>query len=193
MLVSAWSFNSYAQNRVYRYIDGNGQTVIRSSISPENVALGYDILDDNGRLIETVAPVEDNASEKYQQRELAKKKQQQQDEYDLSLIRRYSFVTDIEVERDRKLTELKVRMAILKGNLNSVRTELETAYEEAATRERKGNKVDDALQKRINGLEQKISSTEDILQKRQHEMELLQNEYVRTIERFIEIQTLRGR
>ncbi len=192
-LVWAGSSASFADNRLYRYIDDNGQTVIRSTISPDKVALGYEVLDDKGRVIEKIDPLEENASEKYKQRQAESRKKQAQEEYDLSLIRRYSFVKDIEVERDRKLDELKVRVSILKGNLNGIRAELESAFGQAAKIERKGKTVDDGLKQRIESLEQKIISTEDVIKKRQEALEALEKEYVLAIERFSEIQALRGR
>ena len=197
VLALCWSLQSIAAApanvRLYRYVDDNGQTVIRSSISPDKVALGYDVLDANGRVLETVPALEENASEKYKQRQKEEEAKKAQKDYDLSLVRRYSFVKDIEVERDRKLNELKVRVSVLKGNLNSIRAELETVYDEAAKNERQGKEINQALKTRIAGLEEKISSTEDVLQKRQEAITDLEAEYEVAIKRFSEIQALRGR
>ena len=193
ILALVWTVTCFAEVRMYRYIDDNGQTVIRSSIAPGKVALGYDILDSKGRIIETVDALEENASELYLENQKKERTRRKQEEYDLSLIRRYSFVKDIEVERDRKINELKIRVSILKGNLNGVRSELESAYDSAAKRERKGQKITSILQGRIDNLEAKITSTEDVLTKRQKAIKTLENNYIHSIKRFSEIQALRRR
>ena len=119
-----------ANDRYYRYTDTNGTVVINSAINPDRAALGYDILDANGRLVERVAPAlsGDEFALQSQQDQQAKKQQ----EYDISLLQRYSFVGDIEAEQKRQVAQLNTRSAILRGNLNSFRFDLEKTYEQAA-------------------------------------------------------------
>lgn len=190
MLMVTWIPAGQAdQNKLYRYKDEKGQLVIRSTISAERTALGYDILDGKGRLIETVPPLVTSLSDKLEADRLKK----EQEAFDLSLIRRYSFVKDIEVEKKRKITESSVRLSVLKGNLNGIRSELEAAYSEAAESERKGEELNPDLKKRIGQLENKITITEDQLQQRESEIKLLEEQYDRAIERFKEIDVLRNR
>ena len=111
----------------------------------------------------------------------------------MSLLRRYSFISDIEAEKKRKIREMEISVSILKGNLNTVRTELEGEYEKAARLERAGRKPSEDLLSRIATLEKKITTTEDMLNKRRAARDITSLEYQQSIERFKELQVLRGR
>lgn len=190
LLIMSWAKDSHAEkNQLYRYVDPNGLVVIRNTLPADRAGMGYDVLDSQGRLVETIPPQEKNLSEKI----LAEQEKKKREEYDISLIRRYSFVEDIESERKRKVSELSVRVSILKGNLTGIRSELEAAYAEAAGSERKGEELPQPLKKRITQLEEKIKTTEDVLKNREEEITLLDQQYVRAIERFKEIQALKNR
>ncbi len=180
-----------ANDRYYRYTDTNGTVVINSAINPDRAALGYDILDANGRLVERVAPAlsGDEFAIQSQQDQQAKKQQ----EYDISLLQRYSFVGDIEAEQKRQVAQLDTRSAILRGNLNSFRFDLEKTYEQAADFERQNKPMPDSLKKRIESLEERITVTKQMLNNQMQEIEKMNQEYLRAIERFKELEVLRGR
>lgn len=180
-----------ANDRYYRYTDTNGTVVINSAINPDRAALGYDILDANGRLVERVAPAlsGDEFAIQSQQDQQAKKQQ----EYDISLLQRYSFVGDIEAEQKRQVAQLNTRSAILRGNLNSFRFDLEKTYEQAADFERQNKPMPDSLKKRIESLEERITVTKQMLNNQMQEIEKMNQEYLRAIERFKELEVLRGR
>lgn len=187
-----------ANDRFYRYTEANGTVVINSTISPERAAQGYDILDGNGRLLERVAPAltGDELSEHMRRQELEKQRQSEakkQENYDISLLQRYSFVSDIEAEQKRQVAQLNTRAAILRGNLNGFRVDLEKAYEQAANNERQNKPIGDNLKKRIAGLEERISATEEMLNSQLQEIDNINNEYLRAIERFKELEVRRGR
>lgn len=186
------------EKKFYRYKDENGQVVINTFIPPERVPFGYEVLNESGRVLETVArqlskDELEQVSEERKRQEEEEKARKAQREYDLSLIRRYSFVTDIEAEKERKIKEMQVRATILKGNLNSVRAELEAEYDRAAKAERAGGEVPVKVKERIAQLEAKITTTEELLQKREAAVEETRKEYLRAIERFKEIQKMRGK
>ena len=180
-----------ANDRYYRYTDTNGTVVINSAINPDRAALGYDILDANGRLVERVAPAlsGDEFALQSQQDQQAKKQQ----EYDISLLQRYSFVGDIEAEQKRQVAQLNTRSAILRGNLNSFRFDLEKTYEQAADFDRQNKPIPDSLKKRIESLEERITVTKQMLNNQMQEIEKMNQEYLRAIERFKELEGLRGR
>jgi|SRR5690554_795047 len=180
-----------ANDRYYRYTDANGTVVINSAINPDRAALGYDILDANGRLVERVAPAlsGDELALQSQQDQQAKKQQ----EYDISLLQRYSFVGDIEAEQKRQVAQLNTRSAILRGNLNSFRFDLEKTYEQAADFERQNKPMPDSLKSRIESLEERITVTKQMLNNQMQEIEKMNQEYLRAIERFKELEVLRGR
>lgn len=182
----------------YRYIDSNGSLVIDNDIPPELASKGYSVIDGHGRLLRKVAPRA--SDEDIQAAKLADQlesqrleKKRKQDRYDLSLLRRYSFVSDIEAEKNRKFKELEVSISILKGNLIGVRSELEVEYERAAKIERSGRKPVQSLTDRITSLEEKITTTENMLNKRRAAKDIIGLEYQQAIDRFKELQAIRGR
>ena len=180
----------------YRYKDDNGNIVIDRSIPVDRVSGGYEVLSDSGRVIEVVerqlTESEMSALSVKQQRERSSKEsKERQREYDLQLLRRYSFVGDIESERDRKVREMDVRVQILRGNLLGVRNELEVEYGRAAKIEKQGAKIPESTQKRIEGLEQKLTTTEQLMKKLLADMEDTRKEYLLSIERFKTLKSLR--
>ena len=180
----------------YRYKDEKGDVVISRSIPTHKVKNGYEVLSSAGRVIEVVnrALTGKELSEQSAQNKQAlsaKALKTQQREYDLQLLRRYSFVGDIESEKKRKVREMSVRVQILKGNLLSVRNELEVAYEQAAKVEQRGSKVSERKLKHIAGLEQKLMTTEQLMKKLQGDMEATRREYLLAIERFKELKAIK--
>ncbi|NRB37281.1 MAG: hypothetical protein HRU20_02300 [Pseudomonadales bacterium] len=187
-----------ASGEYYRYINDSGILVIDNDLPVKYASKGYDVINKHGRVIRHVdAQVTGDAllAAKAAQKRLAKEDnlRQAQEQYDMSLLRRYSFVTDIEAEKKRKIREMEISVSILKGNLNSVRSELESEYEKAAQVERTGRAPSKSQVSRIANLEKKITTTEDMLNKRRAARDITSLEYQRSIERFKELQVMRGR
>lgn len=180
----------------YRYYDENGNVVINRSIPADKVKNGYEILSSSGRVIEVVkrqlTDEELSAMTDRQRREKnAQTLKSEQREFDLQLLRRYSFVGDINAEKNRKVKEMDVRVQILKGNLLSVRNELEVAYEKAAKIEKAGRTVPENQLKHISSLEKKLTTTEQLMRKLLSDMELTRKEYLLAIERFKELKSIK--
>jgi len=189
---------SEAVGSFYRYKDANGNIVIERSIPAEMIPFGYEVLSDSGRVIRTVDRQLTDAekaaqSEEQKQKRLAQEQAEKQREYDLQLLRKYSFVGDIESEKDRKVKEMEVRVQILQGNLLAVRNELEVEYDQAAKSEKKGRAVPEAVQQRIQGLEAKLTTTEQLMKNLENDMEATRKLYLLAIERFQELKALRNR
>lgn len=200
LVMLAWSALAVqAAERYYRYQDANGTMVINSAITPQRAAEGgYDIIDENGRLIERIEPVltGEALAERLREREQEaqrKAQEQAQKQYDLSLLQRYSFVSDIEAEEKRQVAQLQTRVAILRGNLIGFRADLEKAYESAAASERQNKPVAEKQQKQIASLEDRIRATELMLDQQQQEIDSTRQQYQRAIERFRELEKRRGR
>lgn len=183
------SLPSLAETKFYRYVDDNGNTVINHSIPANKVAGGYDVLNASGQLITTVDRVltdEEKAarSDEEKAKEQAELEKLKQAKYDLELLRKYSFVADIEAEKERKIREMTVSATILKGNLYGVRSELEAEYKRAAAIEKTGRKVPEETAKRINDLENKITTTKELLKQREQAIEATRKDYLYAISRF---------
>ena len=168
------------EGKLYRYKDAAGKTVISVSIPPELVANGYDVLNRNGRLLQTVAPhvVKSDA-----ERAAEKLKRSQQEE-DVFLLKSYSTVAEIEAARDRKLESLKRDIALIEDNLK--KTDLQRKQEErkAANMQRSGRDVSASLLKTLAELDQKELDAKQALQSRREECEREKARYTAYIERF---------
>lgn len=187
-----------ANGKYYRYTESNGTVVIKSTISPERAALGYEVLDANGRLLNTIAPAltGDELADYLRQQAHEEKLQQEakkQEEYDIALLQRYSFVADIEAEKKRQIVQLHTRTAILRGNLSSFRSDLEKTYEQVARYERQNSNVPENLKKHVANLEDKISATEDMIKAQSKEVSVVEQDYQKAIDRFKQLEELRGR
>lgn len=174
----------------YRYKDEAGNTSITTVLTADKSRLGYEIIDVNGKVIQTIEGGSPEELKKKFELESAKKEQQ---DYDINLLRRYSFVTDIEAEKKRKLAELKATVLIVKGNLASIRTDLESEYAKASMIERQGNEVPSDVKEKISAVEASARSTEELYQVRQQDIATQEAVYNKAITRFKEIQKMRGR
>jgi hypothetical protein len=196
LFISAASVSSGKQ--YYRYKDPKAGLVITSTMTAEAAKFGYDIIDEKGRVIEKVeGHLEGEALEEYKKKHQAeiveKERAKAQQEYDVNLLRRYSFVTDIAAEKKRKLAELNATVQIVKGNLAGVRSELEAEYARAAVIERQGKPIPEDLKKKISDLEDAMRSTEELYQIRSNDINKTAADYDKAESRFKELQILRGK
>lgn len=117
-LALALGFSAQAAANMYRYTDENGQIVISSTIPQEATKRGYDILSNNGRVIETIppAPTEEEIAareaEKQRQKELAEQREQ-----DRALLKRFSHPDQAVKAMHRKVRELEGLIQLKRGNI----------------------------------------------------------------------------
>lgn len=181
---------SLAESReMYRYVNQDGNRVIGYQVPPEQVALGYEILNEKGVLIDVVPPILDDearASMDAQQRRdsAAEAERKRLQKWDESLLLRYSTTEDIEAARDRALRDLRIRVSILKGKQRSLKQQVENYQAEAADQERRGASVGESHLKAISELQSEISATERSIAERQREIAAVEADYQRDIDRF---------
>lgn len=121
---------------LYRYVDDKGTTVLsRQGVPPEYIGRGYEVLNDQGRVIQVIAPA---PSPEEMKRILADKARASSD---TQLLRLYSTPEDVERARARKLAELDGLIDVARGNLQSVRTQQANLQSQAADHERAGRAV----------------------------------------------------
>lgn len=130
---------------LYRYLDRNGILVIdRQGVPPEYAGKGYDVLNEQGRVIRKVAPALPAAELDRQARE------RQQAVIDGQLRKLYSNVEDVDRAKARKLTELDGLMQIKKANLEAARQLQSQLMEQAAVQQRNGQALPADLQARLD-------------------------------------------
>ncbi|MGB4074414.1 DUF4124 domain-containing protein [Pseudomonas sp.] len=121
---------------LYRYVDDKGTTVLsRQGVPPEFIAKGYEVLNDQGRVVKVIPPA---PSAEEMKRLLADKARASTD---AQLLRLYSTPEDVDRARERKLSELDGLIGVARGNLQSVRTQQANLQSQAADHERAGRAV----------------------------------------------------
>ena len=130
---------------LYRYLDRNGTLVIdRQGVPPEYAGKGYDVLNEQGRVVRKVAPALPAAELDRQARE------RQQAVVDGQLRKLYSNVEDVDRAKARKLAELDGVLQIKKANLEATRQLQSQLMEQAAVQQRNGQALPADLQARLD-------------------------------------------
>lgn len=132
---------------MYRYVDDRGITVIdRLGVPPQYIGKGYQVLNDQGRVIREVPPAPTAAEIEQRKADAARASSDQQ------LMRMYTSVEDVDRARDRKLAELDGLASVAKGNLQSLKTQQANLQARAADQERAGRQVPDDLVAQLSNL-----------------------------------------
>lgn len=187
-LALALGFSAQVAANMYRYTDENGQIVISSTIPQEATKRGYDILSNNGRVIETIppAPTEEEIAareaEKQRQKELA-----EQREKDRALLKRFSHPDQAVKAMHRKIRELEGLIQLKRGNISVISSQLDSEQSRAANMERAGREIPEATLEKIRRLESQIRDVEREITSQTQEIEELRKAFEADIERLEEV------
>ena len=130
---------------LYRYVDNQGVTVLnRQGVPPDLIAKGYEVLNEQGRVIQVVPPA---PSAEERRRLLAEKARAGTD---AQLLRLYTSPEDVDRALARKLAELDALIDVVRGNLQSARTQQDNLQSQAAEHERVGRQVPEHLLAQID-------------------------------------------
>ncbi len=172
-----------AQGKTYfRYINNSGIKVISDSISPKYVVRGYEIIDSNGHVIQVVAP-EPSTEEKIRLAE-EKTERERLAKWDKRLLLRYSHIDDINDAKGRKLRNIDNDIFNLKLTANNINLEIKQHQAKAANSERLGNAVSEDTLSIIQRLQRDKSLTNDQIQRKQDEKQLVSDNFDKDVERF---------
>jgi uncharacterized protein involved in exopolysaccharide biosynthesis len=132
---------------LYRYEDAKGVTVLdRQGVPPDLIYKGYEVLNEQGRVVQIVAPA---PSLQDRQRLLDEKARASSD---AQLLRLYSTLEDVDRAKGRKLAELDGVISVARGNLASLKTQQANLQSQAADQERAGKQVPDHLVAQIENI-----------------------------------------
>ncbi len=171
-----------AQKLLFRYQDDQGRMVLNDTLPPSAVTRGYQIIRPDGQVVKTVDPALPPAEVKAAQ--IAREKAEQQKKWDESLLLRYSDIEDIKEAKKRAVNDIQVRISILKGNRNYLKTQVEREVERAAAAERNGQEVSDEQLKAIKTLKQQLSDVEELVDIREREKNETADQFDRDMARF---------
>jgi len=149
---------NHACAELYRYTNERGVVVLdRQGVPPQHVARGYEVLNEQGRVIQVVPPAPAQRQRLLEERQRA--------EADARLLRLYASVEDVERAKARKLAELESVIGIARGNLQSLRSQHASLRQQAANHERSGRRVPENLLAQIANLEQEQAGLQRDLQR----------------------------
>lgn len=187
-LALALGFSAQAAANMYRYTDENGQIVISSTIPQEATKRGYDILNDNGRVIDTIPPaptdeeIAAREAEKQRQKELAEQREQ-----DRALLKRFSHPDQAVKAMHRKIRELEGLIQLKRGNISVISSQLDNEQSRAANMERAGREIPEATLEKIRRLEAQIRDIEREIASQTQEIDELRKAFEDDIERLEEV------
>ena len=132
---------------LYRYVDSRGVTVLDTQgVPPEYAGKGYEVLNQRGRVIQTVPPAP--TADEIRQAKAAKL----QADADAQLTHLYSSVADIDRARNRRLAELDALIAVAQGNVKGLAAQQSALQSQAADQERAGRQVSKTLLDQMDDL-----------------------------------------
>ena len=173
----------------YRYTNDIGNTVVDDHVPPEHVKKGYEVLNEKGVVVEVVprelTPEEQKVADAQKKLEdAARAEEERLREWDETLLMRYSTIEDIEAAQERALSDLKIRVSILKSNKRSLKQQVENYQAQAAELERMGQEVDVERLRAIEELQTQIAATDRAIADREKEIAAVNAAYSQDIERF---------
>jgi chromosome segregation ATPase len=182
-----------AQSIYYRYPGPDGTVVIDTSVPPDAVPRGYDIIRLDGTVVKTIGPKLSDAERKarelkYGIEEAKAEEDAKKRKWDESLLLRYSNTHDIDVAKKRALNDIKVRISILKSNLSVIKQQIYSNQSEAAELERRGHAVPSELTDTLASLRRELTTTEQHITSRQEELGQVAASYERDKARFADLQ-----
>ena len=179
------SVNLWSAGYSFRYKDDQGAIHIGYSVPPEYIDNGYDVLSENGRVVDTIPPKEvlDEQAQKMLEEAETRHQYELQRSKDEALLRYYSEPEDIEIVRQRKMQELDNFIAIQRANILSYKSRIANLQSQAADLERSGQQVPQSILATIETLQENVQDAEQDIAERQQEKKEVNQAFNDDIER----------
>ncbi len=189
LLVGSLFFSGLTHaKKFYRFKNSEGQVILVDQLTPEAISSGYDVINEEGKLVQSVPPAKtlgELEQEKLREIELKRQKREQQRQLrrDAELLRLFSSVDDIMRARDAALLGIEQRAELNENDKRLLKASLEDMQRRAADLERTGRPIPKALQDNIIEQQKQIADRERnkaiIEEERQRVMEAFENDMVR--------------
>ncbi|SDW92659.1 DUF4124 domain-containing protein [Marinobacter mobilis] len=177
-----------ADARMYRYHDDNGRLVISNTVPQQASQRGYEILNNQGRVIEVIDPAP--TPEEIAAREAAEERLRQaalREAEDRALLKRFSTPEEAVSAMKRKIQELESLSQLKRGNMAVIASQLDAERSRAADFERSGRDVPEATLQKIERLQSQIDDIEREIAQQQDDIESLKARFIDDIRRLEEI------
>lgn len=171
MVVSHWA----AAAELYRYRDSAGLLVTSDTLSPQAAANGYEIVNQQGRVLRVLSP------------KVLQPQSTGQSEQDQYLLSSFSKVDEISVLKNRKLELLARDIQHLQNNLKGLLTREELVFQEAVNSEMAGELVSPTIRNRLTQVQKSRHETRQLLEDRQKDQRTTTDLYNYYEQRFAEL------
>lgn len=174
--------------QLYRYKDNSGKVVLSRTIPPELVGNGYEILNEKGRVVESIPPaltpeqIQARDAELERQRLLAEEKARQA-EKDAELKQLYSHPDDAVRILERKAQDILSLMEAKRSQIEFSAKNIVDIEQKAAELQRKGIKVPDRYNDQLKALKLEIENSELDIQERSQSFDDLLAEFDTIVQR----------
>ena len=184
------SIPAQASDEVYfRYKNTKGITVIDDFIPAKYAGKGYSIINKDGTVIEVIPPALTPAEivEKERQEKLQKQlahEARQRENSDRQLLSTFASSKEIELTRDRVVTQLQNKLSSLEQNRADQEKQLDKLHQDAANMERSLGNVSAAIQEGITIHKQKLAELDKLIVINASKVEEARKEYQEKITRY---------
>lgn len=136
---------------LYRYVDSRGVTVLdRQGVPPEYVGKGYQVLNQSGRVVQTVPPAPTAEEIRLKQRA------QVQSQADAQLLDRYPSLEELDKASARRRAEIDALIAVATANVQTLQGQQTTLQGQAAAQERAGQEVSTSMLDQLRDVQAQI-------------------------------------
>lgn len=136
---------------LYRYVDSRGVTVLdRQGVPPEYVGKGYQVLNQSGRVVQTVPPAP--TAEEIRLKQQA----QVQSQADAQLLDRYPSLEELDKASARRRAEIDALIAVATANVQTLQGQQATLQGQAAAQERAGQEVSTSMLAQLRDVQAQI-------------------------------------
>jgi len=183
----------YAEERAFKYRNSDGVVVINSSIPPEYVDKGYEIINPStGTVIEVVPPALTpdelkEAKRKAEQVAAQEREKEKQRQYDLRLLTLYSEPNDAVRAYERRIKSTDLAIERYQADLASKQSRKNQLTREAADLERAGKEVDPQLIESLKAIEESINVINRLIESQHDEKKKIRLEFESTVYRLEEL------
>lgn len=178
--------------KVYKWVDKDGNVHYTNTPPPEASQTEREVLDESGRVTETLAAPktpEEIEAERRRQAEAAEQERlaKEQAARDQMLLQTYTSVEEMKMARDGRIAALDAQVNVVSGTISALETQLAELEQQAANVRNAGNPVPEQLQARIEKTRDELLENQKFLIARQQEQEQIREKFNADIARFREL------
>ena len=142
----------------YRWTDENGNVSIQSSIPPEAVSKGYEIIDEKGIVLKVIEPEISEAEKRA--RETAAVNAEMRRARDEELLKLYRSPADVDRAMKTWLSRMDMEIRVKNNRIRIKENEYNTLQERAANQEKAGQEVSEELLNEMDNIQLEIETYE---------------------------------